>query len=237
MTIHYSFYFLERWGFMINEISYTKEEHRKAFWRLFFQLKNQGKLIRVPITEEMYEVAQQFVQEIVIEKSKERQHQLDPRNEEKRWMTGVLGEMVLEELLQMTFCDRTIGQSKEYAKPDLHLLQLKIGVKSFDLGNFPLIPKGKQFNKKRVPSDGEVFIGVSAYHREAYVFGVGFNDVIEQNELNPESIRYVKDNNAKNRKTAFIALDQLHYFQTFEDLYSLAEEYGYLYHPDIKEAS
>lgn len=205
---------------------YSREEHWKSFWIQFYKRKKENKLIEFPITEKMVKEAEVFSKQIISEKMKESVHQKDPRNQWKRWMTGILGEMALESFLGKSFRDKTIGNSKRYDIPDLSPLGLKVGVKSFRVGNFPLVNRSKfSFpSKKRTPLDAQIFIGISQDCKTAFILGIGFDEQLYKNESNPNSQNYVKDINALKRKTAFIEFDSLQTFNSFSDLINIASE-------------
>ena len=209
---------------------YTKEEHWKAFWRMFYQQKNANRIIEIEITPGMRREAKGFVQAVIHRKMREKHHQLDSKYEWRRWMTGTLGEMVLEKFLDTHFRDRSIGHSSRYSIPDLAPLNLRIGVKSFRVGNFPLINRSRTNpDGTRQPLEGQGFIGISQDLTKAYLFGVAFDEQLFQNEQNPENEKYVKDSNALIRKTAFTDFDQLFFFESIEELRELASQHDSLY--------
>lgn len=211
---------------------YTNDQHWKAFWRVFYSQKKAGNIIEIDITEKMRDEAKNFSQSIIKEKMKEKVHQRDPKNEWKRWMTGVLGEIALESFLHTTFRDTTIGNSKKYNVPDLADIHLKLGVKSFRVGNFPLMNRSKKtYKQERTPMYGQVFIGISQDLKKAFLFGVAFDEQLHKNELNPNNDRFVKDFNALKRKVAFTNLENLHIFQNLSELKELATEHDCILAP------
>lgn len=189
-------------------------------------MKRQNRIIEIPFSEDMLERAEHFTREVVKEKRKEKVHQRDGKNEYKRWVTGTLGELALEEFLGVRIHNPTVGHSSRYAVPNLSSLGIPVGVKSFRVGNFPLVNRIAQSPS---PVHGEIesqiFVGIEPKRKVAYLFGIGFPETLIANERNPESDRYVKDKNALNRKTAFIDLPALHVFQSLDELKTLVHEY------------
>lgn len=223
---------------MKNHQPYTQEEHWKAFWRMFYKQQKEKKLIEIPITNEMRDRSKQFSQKIIQVKLKERVHQQDSNYEWKRWMTGTLGEIVLETFLGASFRDVSIGESKHYAIPDLASIDLRIGVKSFQVGNFPLVNRSKKDlfgNRKNM--DGQIFIGITQNLTRAYLFGVAFDPQLHHNESNLNNNRFVKDVNALQRKVAFTELDSLFSFHTLSDLQVLAKQHNCLIGKESRKIS
>lgn len=200
---------------------YSQKEHWNAFWRMFYRIKRAGKLIEIPITEDMLAEAKAFTEKVILEKQKEEVHQRDGRQEKKRWMTGTLGELALERFLGVRFRDPTVGDSIRYAVPDLSTIGLPVGVKSFRAGNFPLVNRLLSRNPRKPLTEAEIFIAVEPTRMKAYLFGLAFQEDLIRNEQNPENDRYVKDGNALDRKTAFTSFDTLHSFHCLEELESL----------------
>lgn len=213
-------------GVIEHQKPYTNKEHWNKFWRMFYKQVKEKRIIEIDISEEMIKTAEDFSKRIIAEKLKETVHQLDSRNEWKRWMTGVLGEIALETFLEVSFRDATIGCSKDYNVPDLSPLGLQVGVKSFRVGNFPLVNRSKRtYTGERVKLDGQIFIGIAQNLKTAYLFGIAFDDQLFHNENNPHNNRFVKDVNALGRKIAFTEMDSLYTFQSLTELSELVEKY------------
>lgn len=205
---------------------YSQKEHWNAFWRMFYRLKEQGTLIEIPITEDMLKKAELFTRNVIKRKMQEQVHKRDHRNEHRRWMTGTLGELSLESFLGIRFWDSSIGHSFKYAVPDLSSIGLPIGVKSFRVGNFPLVNRLHTSHSRPDPTIGQIFLAIEINRRKAYLYGFADRNLLLINEKDPESNRYVKDFHALNRKTAFIKLDQLQSFQSLEELHSIVKQYS-----------
>lgn len=82
-----------------------------------------------------------FITQVINKKKFESHHQFDSFNEEKRWRTGFGGEMALEKFLNKKFVDLSIGNSNDYHVPDLSKLGLNVGIKTVEIGKYPIIFK------------------------------------------------------------------------------------------------
>ena len=74
-------------------------------------------------------------------KEREGHYLKDPKSVLKRWVTGWSGELAVEKYLGVKFSDHTIGASKDYAVPDLSPLGFRVGVKTVNSPDFPLMKK------------------------------------------------------------------------------------------------
>ncbi|MEE0929930.1 MAG: hypothetical protein UIM53_02935 [Acutalibacteraceae bacterium] len=70
--------------------------------------------------------------------AKAAEHKFDNKNEVKRNMTGLLGELACEKLLGLEITEWTIGKSQYYDHADIK--KLGVGVKSVTAGEDHLIP-------------------------------------------------------------------------------------------------
>lgn len=111
--------------------------HKQKFEEIVNPLLD--RFVSVKIPSEKMERIEDFIIEVIEEKKKEKLHQLNGSNEEKRWRTGLTGEAAVEEYLGINIIDWTTGVSKKYSRPDIK--GLGIGVKNSQWGNFPLISK------------------------------------------------------------------------------------------------
>jgi len=82
-----------------------------------------------------------WIKNVVNEKEGEAHHKIDSNKEIKRWTTGYLGECAVEEFLGEKFIDWTIGDSRQYHKPDMSSVGIDCGIKTVEYGKFPLIFK------------------------------------------------------------------------------------------------
>jgi hypothetical protein len=143
----------------------------------------------------------------------------DNRNINKRWGTGIRGEMAVQRFIERQYIDLTVGYSKEYDKPDLHLLGLNIGVKTSDYkhgkgSNSALVSRDSLFSEPQV-------IVLILEHDLFAVCGYADERVINMYR----SDYYVVDKNALKRKTGFYGYDQLVQFNSWNELATLAEDY------------
>ena len=102
-----------------------------------------GSFRRVIIDPAYYEQIEGFVKRLIAEKSKEKHHQVDNYHEEKRFMTGFLGEAALEKLLGISIIDWSIGPSGLYHRPDIP--GYCVGVKTVERGKFPVVFKNNYY--------------------------------------------------------------------------------------------
>ena len=103
-----------------------------------------------------------YVKRMADAKSKEVHHQNDKYNEEKRIMTGLLGELALEYTLGIKFIDWSIGKSADYHIPDIP--GYKVGIKTVEYGKFPII-----FKKNYYP---QIICVVKKDEKAVYVCGI-----------------------------------------------------------------
>lgn len=151
----------------------------------------------------------QFVKQIILEKTKEPHHKKDGNHEFKRFSTGTKGERALEILLDRTFIDWTTGNSNVYNRSDLRSLGLNVGVKSVELGKAPLI-----FKRSYSPEIMTIVIN------NRYILICGFASRAVLNNPDNQSMDAVLSPDLRKRgtKTAFVAFDKLHKFYSYRDL-------------------
>jgi hypothetical protein len=65
----------------------------------------------------------------------------DPESLAKRYMTGFGGECAVEQHIGKPFVDFSIGDSNNYYVPDLRSAGYEVGVKTVNMGDFPLLRK------------------------------------------------------------------------------------------------
>jgi len=83
----------------------------------------------------------EFVLEVIRKKQDEQHHAIDFGHEEKRFRTGLMGECAIEQFYGCRFIDWSIGDSTEYNHADLIAAGADVGVKTSEMGNFPVIHK------------------------------------------------------------------------------------------------
>lgn len=100
-----------------------------------------SKFIPLQVPDEKLTSIQSFCLKVIEAKRQEKHHQIDPNQEFKRFYTGITGEAAIEELLDISFIDYTIGNSSAYHKSDLKSVGLNVGIKTVEFGKFPIIFK------------------------------------------------------------------------------------------------
>lgn len=102
---------------------------------------NKENYIRVKIDDDIIEKIKELTYRVVIEKQKEFHHKFDGNKEYKRFYTGFLGEAAIEKFFGINIIDWSYGDSKKYDVADLSKIGLKIGIKTSEVYNFPIIFK------------------------------------------------------------------------------------------------
>jgi hypothetical protein len=83
-----------------------------------------------------------FVKQVIERKRAEGgQYFKDPESLAKRYLTGWGGECAVEQHIGKSFVDFTIGDSHDYYVPDLRSAGYEVGVKTVNMGDFPLLRK------------------------------------------------------------------------------------------------
>lgn len=82
-----------------------------------------------------------FVRRVIAVKVSEQHHRVDFGQEYKRFHTGMMGECAIEQLFGIRFIDWSIGNSNTYNVADLKALGLNVGIKTVEVGKFPIIHK------------------------------------------------------------------------------------------------
>lgn len=101
--------------------------------------KNNMKYIH--FTSKELEKIDSFTNQIIQVKQQEKHHKIDNNNEYKRFSTGIMGEYAVEKLLGYPFVDWSVGDSVDYNVADLNALGLNIGIKTVEIGKYPIIHK------------------------------------------------------------------------------------------------
>lgn len=139
----------------------------------------------------------------------------------KRESSGRLGEMGLERLLGVTFCDWTVGSEEDNSDPDLTPIGLRCGVKSssilVDNPNVPLV--------KIYPTYPEVIIVLrpNLYHHEfgdlVSICGLATREVMMRNsDITLIRQKAIRD---KGWKTGFYGFEHLLPFTNLKELREL----------------
>lgn len=171
------------------------------------QLTNRS---QITFTDQDIQQIKSEIKSIIQEKQKESLHQLDNTKEEKRWLTGMLGELAVEKYLNISFRDSSVGNSNLYNVPDLEKSGYNIGVKSSMFPNFPVI--------NRTITYPQIFVLIRENPYRGIILGLADMDLIQENlqDKTNDDLIYVKA--MLSRKTAFSKLDQLKPIKTTADL-------------------
>lgn len=162
---------------------------------------------KVIIPEDKITQIHNFCIEMAKIKLGESHYEYDNSQIYKRNYTGKLGEVALEILLNSSFVDFTVGDSKFYNQPDLSPLNLDIGIKTVEYSKYPLIFKNNQ--KPEI-------INLKMSRNEVLVCGVAMLSCLKQYQDD----NLVLDPNLRRRgvKTGFYGFSKLSSFSSREDL-------------------
>jgi hypothetical protein len=154
---------------------------------------------------------EEFAKNIIIAKASEQHHIMDNNAEQKRWLTGIGGELALEKYLNTPFFDWSIGNSEKYNVPDLKRIGLNVGVKTVEYGKFPVV----HINPKRP----EVIVVRS--NNKFYICGLA----TVENLKNNSSIDLIIDKKLRERKvkTGFYGFSELISFNNIKELREIAK--------------
>ena len=111
-----------------------------------YEIKTGTSGVVVPLDELAILRADTFSRGMEQRKPNEKQYQDDGKNIKKRTGTGKKAELAVEQIIQETYTDDTIGDTSEHSHPDLKSLGMEIGVKGVTPPNFPVI-----FKKSKIP--------------------------------------------------------------------------------------
>lgn len=101
--------------------------------------------IKVNIKQETVDKIDCLVRQIIQKKQEEKHHQIDNGQEYKRFMTGLLGEAALSNVIKKPIIDWSIGNSINYNIADLSKLGLNVGIKTVEYGKFPIVFKNSYY--------------------------------------------------------------------------------------------
>jgi hypothetical protein len=165
---------------------------------------------KVSLSNEEVTIISNFTKKIVSAKMNESHHKIDGSNEQKRWMTGIGGEIALGKFINKPFVDLSIGQSNDYFSPDLKSIGLNVGVKTVEFGKFPII-----FKKSFKPE----IIVVKKNDFDFYICGLASVDIL--NKFQSESLILSPALRARGTKTGFYGFQHLLKFNTLNELIQL----------------
>lgn len=169
-------------------------KYKKNFTRVFIEQKKNDDIT-------------QFVPKLVEAKATEFHHQADPNKEIKRFTTGFLGEAAVEQLLNVSIIDWTIGKSNFYHHPDIP--GYNVGIKTVEYNKFPII-----FKDNRYPQI--ICIHSTEIDRLVFVCGLATVDVL--NTYQDDNLIIDSKLRARGTKTGFYGFDKLIQVNTLDDL-------------------
>jgi hypothetical protein len=164
----------------------------------------------VTLTENNTKLLDEFVKNVMVKKKNESHHIVDSFNEAKRWRTGAGGELALAQYIDKNFVDLTIGKSNDYHIPDLSSIGLNVGIKTVELGKYPIIFKHSEKPEIIIIRiDDEKFCILGIVSKE------DLNEYQSDDEILSPSLK------ARGTKTAFTGLYKIKPFSNYEELMKL----------------
>src|SRR6056297_476701 len=163
----------------------------------------------IKIKEKKVEKIRNFVLKVINTKKDEKGYRNDNKRLFKRFYNGMLGEVAVEQFLDTSFIDWTVGPSRLYNRADLTNLGLNIGVKSVEYGKLPLIKKN--------PLRGEI---INLIMNESTVMIGGYASIFDLMVFGNDEMVLSSAVKNKGVKTAF---DGLHMLLPFNDIEELRE--------------
>jgi|TARA_R100001163_G_scaffold65567_1_gene63304 hypothetical protein len=149
--------------------------------------------------------AKDFTNKVIKAKAKERHHKTDSKSVYKRFLTGTLGELALEELLGIKVVNWNVGKSTTFKNPDLKHAGFDVGIKTVNYGMFPLVSKN--------PQSAEI-INIKLSDNKICMLGMV---TVEDLRVYTDDALLL-DKNAKQRKTAFWNLSAAKSFNSVASL-------------------
>lgn len=196
---------------------------KPTFYSLFN--KNRSTYSFVRVTKEELQEVRKFTDDVVVRKDQEVGYRIDRYQKKKRFGTGFSGETAVGKLIGRTFTDLSVGESRQFNVPDLSELGLNVGVKTVEMGKFPLVLKYPRNPEIIVVKDGD-------YH---YICGIA--SVATLKACQDDRLVLSASCLQEGRKTAFYGLDQLVPFSNFEELVRVAESMGAVNHRRLPASS
>ena len=165
---------------------------------------------KVILEEEDFKIIKKNARGIVAKKMREAQNFKDNTSMLKRWVTGWCGERVVEKHLELDFIDFSIGESYSYNQPDLLKAGYRVGVKTSNIEDFPLLkPPSPTYQPHP-----QIFV-VKKSRDEFFVAGLGEPDVLNDSK---NYTPYLVRSNAVRHKKAFFRFDLLKHNFKIQDL-------------------
>ncbi len=164
----------------------------------------------VTLTQNNINKLDEFVKNVMLKKKSESHHIVDSFNEAKRWRTGTGGELALGQYIGKEFVDLSIGDSNDYHVPDLSSIGLNIGIKTVELGKYPII-----FKQSEKP---EIII-IRLDDEKFCILGVASPEDLNKYQSDDEILS--PSLKARGTKTAFTGLYKVKPFSNYEELIKL----------------
>lgn len=117
--------------------------------RNYEESKTKNNFPIIQITQKEFERAHEFVKAVCAEKRKEMQYIVDGNRLQKRYETGILGEIAVYKLLGYTIddVDLSIGRANQYFHADLKNIGFYAGVKTVEAGKAPVVFKKSYYGE------------------------------------------------------------------------------------------
>ncbi len=163
--------------------------------------------IPIKVEAEKYLRISAFVDRLIAAKAGESHHQIDNTSEKKRFMTELLGEAALEQLLGIDIIDWTIGDSSTYHHPDIP--NYRVGIKTVERGKFPIVFKDNYYPQ---------IICVRSIHNDDVIFVCGLATKEVLNRYQDDDLIIDPNLRARGTKTGFYGFEQLIPVRSLEQL-------------------
>jgi hypothetical protein len=165
---------------------------------------------RVTLEDKDFERIRHRAKRIIEKKKTEIQNLNDSGSMLKRWVTGWCGERVVEKYLDIEFMDLSIGESYSYNTPDLLSAGFRVGVKTCNVRDFPLM-KPPTASHICIP---EIFV-IKEDKNNYLVAGIGNYEVLNNAK---NYTRLLVRSSAVQHKQAFYRFDLLKHRFDLNDL-------------------
>lgn len=168
----------------------------------------------ITLTDDELAKIDAFAKQKSIAKYGEAHHLSDGGQEYKRNYTGMMGEVAIEKLFGVQFVDWSIGTSDKYNVADLRPLGYNVGIKTVEMGKFPLV--------RRDAYRPEI-ICIKRNENTVIICGLATTEVLIHNQDD----RFVRSPNALKRgeKSAFVGFEKLVKIDSLEDLKKYKRRY------------
>ena len=144
----------------------------------------------------------------------DKKYQIDSGELTKRCYNGFLGELAIETLTGIDFMDWTIGHANAYHIGDLASMGYNVGVKSSELGNFPVVPNNPTRPELICVIMSDTTVKVAGLAVKSVLFDYQSDALIKSGTLS-----------AKGTKTGFYGFEALIPIRNLEELMMSIEPY------------